>query len=312
MRNIRKISGHLQIKSQIADWASPYRLQVLSPVETHHDQPGIWFEGQYWRVFPFFHDALCVDKAENHQIAFAAGSAFGHFCSHLSDFDASNLEVTIPGFHSGYLRIQQFRQACLENPVDRLDDIKPFVGLIHENLFILEQFDELRQTMPTRVIHHDAKLSNVLLNRFSLEPVAVIDLDTVMAGSVLSDFGDLVRSLTSSLPEDAEIETPERSTMKIKMDYFKALAEGFVAQSAGMLVQAEKKHLVFGALAITLMVALRFLTDYLNGDIYFETAYPQHNLTRAKNQFALFQALKSKQNEMDQFISALVLQSPGK
>jgi len=303
MANIKFVSDHLNRKKRTSQDRS-YSMEVLSPMETIDGRPGMWYEGSYWRVFPFFHDALCASTAESSEVAYSAGLAFGQFGYFLGDLDTTCLHETITGFHSGRLRIRQFEDAKREDRVHRHHSIKDFIDELHSCLGTLETFDDLKNNLPKRVIHHDAKLNNVLLNQHSYAPVAVIDLDTVMPGSVLSDFGDLVRSLTSPHAEDVAT-----TDIQMNMPFFEALSRGYLEACGSILTPQEGENLVFGACAITLMVATRFTTDYLNGDCYFETSYPDQNLDRARNQFALFKEFESRSTTMNTYIERCLTQT---
>lgn len=300
MNNIQKITEHLLTAS--SQKYTSYQMNILAPVLSKDAKLGIWFEGYFWRVFPFFENSLCTDQVDHQDIAFSAGRAFGHFFHFLSDMDASQLSETLPGFHSGTLRIQQFREACEKDPAGRKKEVISFLEDIEPHIPVLTRFDEMKESMPLRVTHHDAKLNNVLLNEDDFSPVAVIDLDTVMGGSILSDFGDLVRSLTCVLAED-----DEAGKAIIQMPFFEALLQGFLGECGSILEKTERQNLVFGAEAITFMVTLRFITDYLNGDTYFQTSYPNHNFIRARNQFTLFLALKEKAGEMNKLVEDFFL-----
>ncbi|PIE01763.1 MAG: hypothetical protein CSA81_10300 [Acidobacteria bacterium] len=295
MHNISILSRHLEMKKN----AVPrYDLDILSPKQTLYSSNGVWFEGSYWRVFPYFANALCLNRVNDLRVAESAGKAFGHFLYHLSELDASKLRDILPGFHSGSLRVKQFQDALDQDRAKRIkcapSATRKTIADVRNALDLLFEFDRIKENLPKRVIHHDAKLNNVLLNKDTFQPISVIDLDTVMSGTVLSDFGDLVRSLSSSHSED----NPRPSNLEIDMDIYKAVSHGFLKQAHPILIQQEIDHLVLGAQAITLMVAVRFLTDYLNGDQYFQTDYPEHNLVRTVNQMALFRALENREAEL--------------
>lgn len=297
MYNIQTLSQHLKEKQT---GPNPYSMKILAPCSSINSEPGIWFEGSFWRVFPFFKDALCLDHVTDPKIAHSAGRAFGHFLYHLSELDASSINDILPGFHSGTMRANDFKHAVKTDVTKRKGHIKAMINKVRTHLNQLYEFDERKETLPNRVIHHDAKLNNVLLDKNTYHPIAVIDLDTVMSGSVMSDFGDLVRSLTSSQTEDKA----SPSELFVNLPVFRALTRGFMEEAREVLNHNEVKSLVFGAQAITLMVAVRFLTDYLEGDHYFKISYPNHNLDRAANQLALFEALLKCEPEMKQIVEA--------
>lgn len=279
MHNIRLVAQHLA--------GQPYPLQILAP---QPDRSGDWLHrdgaGNYWRVFPFFENTVTFDRVETEAQAFEAARAFGTFARALDGLDASQLQTTIPGFHDGEKRLAHFLAVLKKAMPARLDEAKVEVEEILQNQLIFKQIASL--PLPRRAIHHDTKINNLLFDARSHRVVCVIDLDTVMPGIVLSDFGDLVRTSVSLADED------EADLTKVVMRHsiFRALHEGFLSEMGDLLTTAERDALPDAGPWLTLMQAVRFLGDYLEGDVYYKTQYPQHNLVRARNQLALFRAMK--------------------
>ena len=231
----------------------------------------------------------------------SSGEAFGKFQRLLSGFDVDSITETIPHFHDTPWRYNnEFLPAVKANASGRLDTCQAEVDFVNK---YAQQMDRLTSMiasgeLPVRVTHNDTKLNNVMFDKDTKKCVCVIDLDTVMPGLALYDFGDSIRFGASTATED------ETNLDKVQMDldYFKAYAEGFLGEAGEHFNQAEKDNLAFAALLMTLECGMRFLTDYINGDVYFRTEYPQHNLDRARNQFKLVADMDAKMEQMEQII----------
>lgn len=280
MENIAATARHLSNKD--------YHLKVMSPMRT---TSGAWLffqEGEAWRLFPFFDNAVGYLETDNDERAHATARAFGHFLSRLSDFDAKKLHLTLPDFHNGNLRTKQLRAAVRNAGADRLGQAKALLKEIQEHLAILEKVESV--PLPVRVVHHDAKISNVLFDEKTNQPVAIIDLDTIMPGRILSDFGDLVRSLACTASEEEE----DSSKIAFLPARYAALEAGFLEGLSGDIATKEKKALPTAGPWLTLMQAVRFLTDYLNGDVYYRVNHGLQNYYRARNQFVLYKSMKDQ------------------
>jgi Ser/Thr protein kinase RdoA (MazF antagonist) len=280
MENIRLVSEYLSAQPT-------YPLQVLCPVPAldgrllHRDAAG-----NYWRVFPFFENTISFDRVETPEQSFEAARAFGCFARALNGMDASRLRPTIPGFHDGLRRLAYFMEVLERALPDRLSNAGEEVASILAESSMFEEVDRL--PLPLRVIHHDTKINNVLFDASTRKAVCVIDLDTVMPGIILSDFGDMMRTFTNAAGEDEA----DASKVFMRVDVYEALSEGFLSEMSDLLTPAEREHLPGGGLWLTLMQAVRFLADYLEGDVYYKTAYAGHNLVRTRNQLALFRSMK--------------------
>ncbi len=243
----------------------------------------------FWRMYRFIDNAVGKMTPSTQQEAYSAGEAFGKFQSLLADIPPPRLHETIARFHDTRNRYAALDQAVADDRVDRLSMCRDVVeGLLAlKDTALVVQLAAEAGRIPERVVHNDAKLSNVLLDADDGHAVCVIDLDTCMPGLALYDFGDLMRSICSSTDED----TPEPESTVVRTDMFTALHAGYVKGAAGMLTPEERALLPESGVVLTLEVAVRFLADYLMGDVYFSTKYPEHNLVRARAQLVLARKL---------------------
>ena len=228
------------------------------------------------------------------------GKAFGIFQRQLADFDASVLFESIPNFHNTEDRFKQFIAAMENDAVGRRESVREEIAFVLHRQetcsYINERIADGR--IPLRVTHNDTKLNNIMLDDETGEGICVIDLDTVMPGSVLADFGDSIRFGASSAAED---ET-DLDKVYVRLEMFDAFAKGFIEGLDHSLTEEEIRSLPMGAYILTLETGIRFLTDYLNGDTYFRTSYSQHNIDRARNQFKLVADMEQKMDQMNQII----------
>ena len=283
MDNIQRVTGYLA--------AQPgYPLAALAPVPTlgghsFHRDPA----GNYWRVFPMLENTFAPETIASPTEAREAARAYGAFARALRDFPAHTLADTIPGFHDTDRRWQVFEEILDKNPVGRCISAQPEIEAMRRAKPVFDQISSLKSSgvLPLRVTHNDTKAGNVLLDSATGRAVAVIDLDTVMPGTILSDFGDMVRTFVPSRYED----DPDTENLTLRTDILDALTDGFLSETADFLSTVEREHLLLGASWIVGEQALRFLTDYLAGDPYYKTRYPDHNLVRARNQIAVLSAL---------------------
>lgn len=263
-----------------------YRLKVMKPYQT---KSGSWLwatpEG-VWRLYPFFENTICLLTVQSDETAGQTAWAFGHFIGKLSAAEAGKFHSTIPDFHNGLLRIQQLQQAAKAAKKNRLLEAQALLKEMSEHFEFLKKADTL--PMPLRVAHHDAKCSNVLFDAEKKKPVAIIDLDTVMPGRIISDFGDLVRSLSSTVSEEAE----NPAEVEFLPGRYKVLEGNFLEGLAGGISAEEKAALPVAGPWLTLMQSIRFLTDYLQGDPYYRVSHERQNYARALNQFVLFKSMR--------------------
>lgn len=261
-------------------------------------------EGRFYRAYVFVKNSICYNSVENAELFKSSGVAFGRFQKLLADFDASSLYETIPNFHDTKWRYEnEFLPAVENNSSGRkescLKEIE-FVKQRREDAAVIVDLLE-KGCLPVRVTHNDTKLNNVMFDKDTNECVCVIDLDTVMPGLALYDFGDSIRFGASTAAEDEK----DLNKVSMSLEYFKAYAEGFLSEAGDALTQCEIENLAFASKLMTFECGMRFLTDYLNGDTYFKTKYPEHNLIRARNQFKLVADMESKMSEMKEIIKEI-------
>lgn len=259
-------------------------------------------ENDFYRSYVFVRDSISYDTADTPDMFKSSGIAFGRFQSMLADFDVSSLVETIPHFHDTYWRYEnEFLPAIENNLSGRLNDcIKEVEAVISYSNEMSRLTDLIASgDVPLRVTHNDTKLNNVMFDKATNECVCVIDLDTVMPGLALYDFGDSIRFGASTALEDEK----DLDKVGIDLDYFKAYAEGYLSEAGSALNSCEKDNLAFASKLMTLECGMRFLTDFINGDTYFKVDYPEHNLVRAKNQLKLVADMDSKAEKMKEIIS---------
>ena len=273
---------------------------VLTLVPTTDDQFFLTHEdGSYWRLYDFVEDAVCLQAPETPEDFYQSALAFGNFQQMLTDFPAETLSETIPMFHNTANRFKLFREKLAEDPMGRAASVKAEIefALAHEaeasTLVDLQASGEL----PTRVTHNDTKLNNVMLDATTKKALCVIDLDTIMPGLSLYDFGDSIRFGAATAAED---ET-DLSKVEMSLDLFRTYAAGFLSACPG-LTDLEKKLMPLGAKMMTLECGVRFLTDYLDGDHYFKVHRENHNLDRCRTQFKLVADMEKKWAEMNAVI----------
>lgn len=296
MENIERITAHMAKKAQ-----SYSGLKYLHAKDGHNyviDEEN----GGFWRAAPYI-ESCTFDMTDDLQVIRATGEAFGEFQMLLSDFDGSKLFETINGFHNTPSRITALNEAAERDTTGRLKNVESeleYINRVAETACILYG-EFLCDRFPVRVTHNDTKANNVLFDRDTHRPITVIDLDTVMPGMVMYDFGDAVRFIASTAAEDEA----DLSKVTLDINKFKAFSEGFIGKVKNSLTCAELDGMVLGVFSITIELASRFLTDYLLGDVYFKTKYADHNLIRARCQLKLAKEIMSKYNEMNRIIDLI-------
>lgn len=252
--------------------------------------------GGYWRCYNFIEDALCLQKAQTQEQFYASARAFGNFQRLLSNYPAHTLHETIPNFHNTKVRLKQLRTVISE---DSLGRVKNVVSEIDFAISRSEQCGYLvnlleNGELPLRVTHNDTKLNNVMIDKKSGNGVCVIDLDTIMPGLSVYDFGDSIRFGANTASED------ETDLKKVSLDIslYEAYVKGFLETAGGVLTKQEVACLPWGAKLMTLECGIRFLTDYLSGDVYFKIHRENHNLDRCRTQFKLVEDMEKKWDEM--------------
>ena len=282
------------------------RTRVSNPSEILHfvsSDTGTYYyvdeAGEYWRCYEFA-DGLCLDLPESDKDFYESAIAFGRFQEMLRDFPAETLHETIPLFHNTANRYRLFRKALQEDRVGRAASVQPEIDFLlqrqEEGATICRLLDA--GEIPLRVTHNDTKLNNVLLDCKTRKALCVLDLDTVMPGSSLYDYGDSIRFGAATAPEDEK----DLSKMGINLHLFRVYTAGYLA-ACKSLTPKERELLPLGAKTLTLELAVRFLTDYLDGDRYFKTAYPEHNLVRARAQMKLVADMEEKWEDMQKIVA---------
>jgi thiamine kinase-like enzyme len=280
MYNALKVATHLKTKK--------YPRQILDFLVTKNNtflhQTS---DADYWRMMPFFSNTITLETPENTQQAYTAAAAFGEFLQYLNDLPASEMEVIIPDFHNAIFRKSQFENALDKATEFRLEQAKNEISEIINSFPFLVKMSNL--DLPVRVTHNDTKISNILFSEDKKKAIAVIDWDTIMPGTILSDFGDCVRTFCTNAAEDEK----DLSKVKFREEYYDAVEKGFLSTIGKLLTDEERENLRDGARQVILVQAMRFLTDFLEGDVYYKINRDEQNLDRARNQLALFQQMNS-------------------
>ncbi len=304
MKNVEKVTRHIMWKVMRRHRDAAGQTLTLYPARGGRNYINLPEEGGMWRCYNNIEGTHTYDVVENTRQAYQAGYAFGSFQDLISDMNPEDLYESIPDFHNTPKR---YRDLCASAEAD----VMGRAGNCREELAIVEAWSPLfsrlidmqrEGKLPTRITHNDTKINNVMLDEDTDEAVCVIDLDTVMPGLSLYDFGDMVRTATCMASEDEE----DLSKVCMQMPFFESLAEGYLEAAHGFLTPAEVENLAFAGWLITTEIGMRFLTDYLDGDKYFRVERPGHNLARARNQFKLAQSIMENLPRMERFISRLM------
>ncbi len=301
MDNIVLVTKH--IADKIA--ASGQARTSLRVIYTHDGMPYYKTEdGNYFRMYEFIENATSYSRAESPEVFYNAAKGFGEFFELLSDFDASKLYETIENFHHTPTRFETFEKAVKADKCARSAScMKEIEGFMSRKAMATVVTDAISAgEVPLRVTHNDTKLNNIMLDNKTGEPVCVIDLDTVMPGSILYDFGDSIRFGASSADEDEH----DLDKVYCDMELFEAFARGFIEATKDFLTSKEIELLPFSARLLTYECGMRFLTDYLEGDTYFKTHYEGQNLYRARTQLKLIEDMEKKEEEMKKIVAKYI------
>lgn len=280
----KDIADNTLILKKYLDNVAPQYL-FIAPITTVDGEGVFNFEDDFFRLFPYVKDSLTVDTVLKPDQAYHAAKQFGKFTRILEAFNPHSLKVTIPDFHNLSLRTEQYLTALEKAKEERLKSASWAIEKVKEYLWIAEQFKQLQleNSLKTRVIHHDTKINNVLLHVENGRGLSVIDLDTVMPGFFISDVGDMMRTYLSAANEEETL----FEKIVIRTDVFLAIYKGYMEEMRRSLTLREQELFIFSGQFMIFMQALRFLTDYLNNDIYYPVSHAEHNLLRAKNQITL-------------------------
>ena len=257
-------------------------------------------ERDYYRVYKYIDDAISYDNSKNKDVVYYTGKAFGNFQRLLKDYPIKRLTETIKDFHDTEKRYNKLMDDIIIDSEDRVIEVAPEIVFLlkHEEYYSLIMDELGTPAIPLRVTHNDTKVNNVLMNKDSSDFLAVIDLDTVMPGSMLFDYGDGVRSTASTAKEDEK----DLTKVSLDLDLFEAYTDGYLSEMAEYLTYEEVNLMADAIRIITLELAIRFLNDYINGDTYFKTDYEKHNLDRTRNQIALVKDIELKMDYMKNYV----------
>ncbi len=291
--NIRMVGEYLQKHSPGYLFVAPIT-NTLNEDIFHSKEEG------YYRVLPFISGSHTVDVVTTPEQAFEAAFQFGKFARLLSGFNAAKLHSTIPDFHNLTLRFHQFEDCLKNGNKSRITHSKLLIEKVKMHLGILTSFEKIKRSeqVKQRVMHHDTKISNVLFDTNG-KGICIIDLDTLMPGSFISDVGDMLRTYLSPATEEEK----DFSTIEVRDDFFRAIVKGYVSTMGDDLTAEEQSLIFYSGLFLTYMQAIRFLTDYINNDIYYGARYDEHNFIRAGNQLHLLQKLEEKANMFQEIVS---------
>ena len=302
MDNIRRVTEHLRRKIGEHPSGSLTTLQIIPTYDGalfYRDEAD-----NYWRMMTFISHSVAYDVATSPALAREAGRAFGQFQALLRDLPGPPLHEVIKDFHHMGLRLQQFDRALRANVAQRAASVPDEITFVRQRADRMLTLYQLVATgqLPQRVTHNDTKLNNVLLDPDTHRARCVVDLDTVMPGTVLYDFGDAIRTTANTAAEDE----PDLNKVQCSMSYYRAFTEGYLGEVGSFLTDTETDHLALSAQYMTFIMGLRMLTDYLAGDVYYKIHHPEHNLQRARAQFQLVRRMEDQYEEMVSIVRQLV------
>lgn len=300
MENILSVTSHLRRKIE-AEGGNPDR-ETLNVVCAEDGKPYYRDENNnYYRIYKFIDKAISYDAVEKPEDFYESAVAFGHFQSMLADFPAAQLHETIPGFHDTKARFERFCEVVKEDKMGRAAEMEKEIQFVLDRSALAAELGEKQNSgeLPLRVTHNDTKLNNIMLDEATGKAICVIDLDTVMPGMAVNDFGDSIRFGASTAAEDEM----DLSRVECSMELFETYAKGYIEGCAGRLTEAELKALPLGAKTMTFECGMRFLTDYLEGDVYFKVHREGHNRDRCRTQFKLVADMEAKWDEMNRIVA---------
>ena len=304
MRNIELISNHIR-SNLMEKGINPDRRMLEIILTKRGDTMLETGNGGFWRAYRYIDEATAYDRVNKPEHFYEAGRAFGEFQRLLADFPAEKLTDTIPNFHNTQKRFYTFVAAIAEDKAGRVKDLEEEIEFFFERRRMMSEI--VRKTeaglLPVRVTHNDTKINNVMIDNTTDKAICVIDLDTVMPGSPLYDYGDAIRYGASTAAEDE----PDTSKISLDLGLFEQFTRGFLSEVHDILTEEEIRCLPLSIKVIACELAMRFLTDYMDGDLYFKVRSPEHNLIRAHAQMKLLTDVEDKfdlLNEMVQKIAA--------
>ncbi len=299
MENVDRVTAHVLRK--IREGHMETRKRTLRLLRTEENKPYVFDgNGDCWRAYVFVEHARAYEVLEDTDQAFRIAEGFGEFQKQLIDLPGDRLTETIPDFHNTPKRIEQLDAAIKADPLGRAKEVAREIDFVMNRRAEAATLLKLNQegAIPERITHNDTKANNILIDDLSGNALCVLDLDTVMPGLSLYDFGDMVRSATNPADED-EINLDK---VFMRMDMYEALVKGYLQGAGDLLTAAEKEMLPFAGKLITLEIGTRFLADYINGDTYFKIQRPTQNLDRARNQFKMVASIEEQMDKMKKLI----------
>lgn len=291
-RNLRMVGDYL------ARTAPDY--YFLRAVPTRDGEDLFLDAGEYWRMLPHAANTVTVDQAETPRQAYEAAKQFGRFARLTHGIDLTAFTPSIPDFHNLALRRTQYEVAVAAATPERRSRASDLVAGFDSRADVVARYDYVVRALPERLMHHDTKINNALLHADTFEGVCICDLDTLMAGRVISDLGDMVRTYVCPVSE----EEADVTKVVIREEYYAALMQGYLSEMHEVLTAEERDHLFYAGEFMVYMQGIRFLTDFLNGDVYYPVKYAGHNLDRARNQWALLQRLTEKKSALQRVIDS--------
>lgn len=304
MHNIEEVTNFIK-KKIIYCGLNPSR-GILNIIKTRYDQTLAIIDDEYWRCTQFIDKAKAYERLNEPEMFYEMGRIVGDFQNLLDGFHTRILEDTIPHFHDTLYRYNHFLQTLKLDPLNRAKDVKEEIQKIHKYKGCYNYINKLIEDkeIPRRVTHNDTKPSNVLFDNNTKKAICLIDLDTVMKGSILFDYGDALRGGATTANED---ET-DLSKVTVDLRMVEAFTKGMLSNMISIITAKEVKNLFFGFALITLEVGMRFLDDYIDGDNYFKISYPTHNLDRARNQFKLFDEIIAHRKDINDIINKVIVE----
>lgn len=304
MHNIQEVTDFIR-KKIVYTGLNPQR-GVLNIVLTRYDQTLAIIEDEYWRCTQFINNATAYERLDDPEMFYEMGRIVGDFQGLLDGFHTRILEDTIPHFHDTAYRYDHFLQIVKLDSCDRVKEVKEEIAKIKNFSPCFSYINKLIEDkeIPRRVTHNDTKPSNVLFDSKTKKAICLIDLDTVMKGSILFDYGDALRGGASTANEDEK----DLSKVTVDLRMVEAFTKGMLAEMKGIITPKEVANLFYAYALMTMELGMRFLDDYLDGDKYFKTSYPTHNLDRAKNQLKLFDEIIDKRKEIFDIINNIVIE----
>lgn len=300
MKNVMGVTGFMQKK--VAENGGDTKRECLTVIPTTDGKPYyLDSENRCWRCYNFIYDTHSCQAVDCAKTFYNAARAFGKFQNMLADYPIDSLSETIPNFHNTVSRFADFKKAVADDLSGRANQVKEEIDFVlareKDCSVLLDLVAEGK--LPLRVTHNDTKLNNVMFDNETNEGICVVDLDTVMPGLSLYDFGDSIRFGANTAAEDEK----DVSKVSLSLEYFKAYALGYLSTAGESLTAEEINQLAFSSKLMTLECGMRFLGDFINGDVYFKTEYPEHNLVRSRTQFALVADMEKKMAQMQEAVA---------